>query len=69
MFLAMTPQNAVRCVTRYAPVVKRGSDPFSDCKLRTLRVLCIREKGASWVRENHEKGVSWLREKHKKVAL
>ena len=46
MFQAMTPQNAVRCVTRYAPVVKQGSDPFSGWikpletvrnKLRTSR--------------------------------
>ena len=61
MFLAMTPQNAVRCVTckvrrgtrregglgRYAPV-----EPLEMVrnKLRTLRRI-------SWVRKKHQKGV------------
>jgi hypothetical protein len=68
---AMTPQNALRCVARYVPVVKKGSDPFSGWtgtsetvrnKLRTLQRIL-------WKREKHEQGVSWVRQKRKKVAL
>ena len=39
MFRAMTP---VGCVTRYAPLERLKT---VRNKLRTLRVICVREKG------------------------
>ena len=52
MFRPIAP---VGCVTRYAPIGKKGSDPFSGSigplemvrnELRTLRgILWVREKG------------------------
>ena len=59
MLQAMIPQNAVGCVTRYAPVerletVRNGPGrpldgyPVPPCKLHTLR-------GVLWVREECER--------------
>ena len=66
MFQVMTPQNAVGCVTCYAPSGAKGSAPFSGSigpletvrnKLRTLRgVLWVREKSVLRVCKEREKG-------------
>ena len=57
MFLAITPQNAVRCVTCYVPIGEKYSDPFSLIKpLEAVRNKLRTLRGILWVREKREKG-------------